>query len=37
MYIPVDVDTFGYTPIAIKAGLKIAPPPNPRAPATHPP
>lgn len=34
---PVAEDTFGGTPIANKSGLKITPPPSPRAPATHPP
>ncbi len=36
-YIPVAEDTFGGTPIEIKSGLKMEPPPRPRAPATQPP
>ena len=37
MYIPVADDTEGGTPILNNTGLKIAPPPSPRAPETHPP
>lgn len=37
MYIPVAEETFGGTPRLIKSGLKITPPPRPRAPATQPP
>jgi hypothetical protein len=37
MYMPVADDTLGGTPIANRSGLKITPPPSPRAPATHPP
>jgi hypothetical protein len=37
MYMPVADETFGGTPIANRSGLKITPPPSPRAPATHPP
>lgn len=37
MYMPVADDTLGGTPIAKSIGLKITPPPKPRAPATHPP
>jgi|APSaa5957512535_1039671.scaffolds.fasta_scaffold55326_2 hypothetical protein len=37
MYIPVAEETFGGTPRLINSGLKITPPPSPRAPATHPP
>jgi len=37
MYIPVADETFGGTPIESKRGLKMTPPPRPRAPATHPP
>ena len=37
IYIPVAELTFGGTPIANSSGLKITPPPSPRAPATHPP
>jgi hypothetical protein len=37
MYMPVAEDTLGGTPIANRRGLKITPPPSPRAPATHPP
>jgi len=33
---PVADETFGGTPRPISNGLKITPPPNPRAPATHP-
>mmetsp|Transcript_12568 Transcript_12568/g.17342 ORF Transcript_12568/g.17342 Transcript_12568/m.17342 type:complete len:204 (+) Transcript_12568:313-924(+) len=36
-YMPVADDTTGGTPRARSAGLKIAPPPRPRAPATQPP
>jgi hypothetical protein len=36
-YIPVADETFGGTPIPIRYGLKITPPPSPRAPATKPP
>ena len=36
-YIPVAEETFGGTPICKRRGLKITPPPNPRAPATQPP
>ena len=37
MYIPVAELTFGETPILIRIGLKIDPPPYPRAPDTNPP
>jgi hypothetical protein len=37
MYIPVAEETLGGTPRLIKSGLKITPPPRPKAPATHPP
>ena len=37
MYMPVEVDTEGGTPSEIISGLKIAPPPRPSAPPTHPP
>jgi hypothetical protein len=37
MYMPVAEATFGGTPILKSRGLNIAPPPNPRAPETHPP
>lgn len=37
MYIPVADATFGGTPIDNKSGLKMEPPPSPRAPETHPP
>ena len=37
MYIPELVATFGGTPKLISKGLKIKPPPNPRAPEIHPP
>lgn len=36
-YIPVDEETFGGTPIPIRYGLNMVPPPRPRAPATNPP
>lgn len=36
-YIPVAELTFGGTPMPIKYGLKMTPPPKPRAPATKPP
>lgn len=36
IYIPVADDTLGGTPRPMSNGLKITPPPNPRAPATHP-
>ena len=36
-YIPVADDTLGGTPMLNKRGLKMTPPPRPRAPATHPP
>ena len=36
-YIPVADETFGGTPIESNKGLKIEPPPSPRAPATQPP
>lgn len=36
-YIPVAEETLGGTPIYKRRGLKITPPPNPRAPATQPP
>ena len=36
-YIPEDEETLGGTPIPIKYGLKMVPPPRPRAPATKPP
>lgn len=37
IYIPVLVDTKGGTPSYINIGLKIDPPPRPRAPDTNPP
>lgn len=37
MYIPVADATFGGTPIDSNNGLKMEPPPRPRAPDTHPP
>ena len=37
MYIPVADETDGGTPILKSKGLKIAPPPRPRAPDTQPP
>ena len=37
MYIPVEDATAGGTPMLSKRGLKIAPPPRPRAPDTQPP
>jgi len=37
MYMPVADETLGGTPIANKSGLKMTPPPRPRAPATQPP
>jgi hypothetical protein len=37
MYIPVDDATEGGTPILNRSGLKMAPPPKPKAPDTHPP
>ena len=37
MYMPVEDATAGGTPILKSKGLKIAPPPRPRAPETHPP
>ena len=37
MYMPDDVATFGGTPKLISKGLKIMPPPSPRAPEIHPP
>lgn len=37
IYIPVEVDTVGGTPIDIIRGLKMLPPPRPRAPEIHPP
>ena len=36
-YIPVAEDTLAGTPMESRSGLKITPPPRPRAPATHPP
>lgn len=36
-YIPVAEETLGGTPIEISRGLKMEPPPRPRAPATQPP
>lgn len=36
-YIPVADETFAGTPIERRRGLKMTPPPRPRAPATHPP
>lgn len=36
-YIPVAELTLGGTPMPIKYGLKMTPPPKPRAPATKPP
>lgn len=37
MNIPVEVETDGGTPSEIIKGLKIEPPPRPKAPPTHPP
>lgn len=37
MYMPVEDDTDGGTPILRSRGLKMTPPPRPRAPETHPP
>lgn len=37
MYIPVDAETYGGTPIDIKTGLNTIPPPNPTALASPPP
>lgn len=37
MYIPVEDDTDGETPMLSRTGLNMAPPPKPSAPATHPP
>jgi len=37
MYMPVDVETTGGIPMAIIKGLKILPPPRPRAPEMKPP
>ena len=37
MYIPVALLTMAGNPISRRIGLKIAPPPRPKAPATHPP
>jgi hypothetical protein len=37
MYIPVADATEGYTPRLKRSGLKIAPPPSPRAPDINPP
>ena len=37
IYIPVEDATAGGTPMLNKSGLKIAPPPSPRAPDTQPP
>ena len=36
-YIPVDEETAGGIPILRSTGLKMAPPPRPRAPDTQPP
>ena len=36
-YIPVAEETYAGTPILIKTGLKIAPPPSPKAPDIQPP
>jgi len=36
-YMPVDEETAGGIPMLSKTGLKIAPPPRPRAPDTQPP
>lgn len=36
-YMPVAEETFGGTPICKRRGLKMTPPPSPRAPATQPP
>lgn len=36
MYFPVADDTMGGTPMLIRMGLKIEPPPTPSAPATQP-
>ena len=37
MYMPVEDATAGGTPMLKRSGLKIAPPPRPNAPETHPP
>lgn len=37
MYIPVEEETEGGTPMLNKTGLNTAPPPRPRAPETQPP
>jgi hypothetical protein len=37
MYIPVALATLGGHPKLSKSGLKMEPPPSPRAPETHPP
>jgi len=37
IYIPVDDDTEGGTPMLRSKGLNITPPPSPRAPDTQPP
>ena len=37
IYMPVEVETDGGTPREIMRGLKIEPPPSPKAPPTHPP
>lgn len=37
MYIPVVVATLGGAPKLINSGLKIIPPPSPKAPDIHPP
>jgi len=36
-YMPVEDETAGGIPILSRTGLKIAPPPKPRAPLTQPP
>ena len=37
IYMPVEEATAGGTPRLSRRGLKMAPPPSPRAPETHPP
>jgi hypothetical protein len=37
MYMPVEVETVGGMPSEIIKGLKMEPPPRPRAPEIHPP
>ena len=37
MYMPVEDETEGGTPMLSNTGLNMAPPPSPKAPAAHPP